>query len=120
MCSSSYRGLGRSQGGKPVLQEVTIKREGVGDREPLHHNKADGIGQGKALVVVLRQESSCRSLICSTGSHNGRVAPVDFHKHAQGNVVAQADKQESMGLGQDEVRGEEAIAMSNQELLKFA
>lgn len=75
---------------EPVLGEVVIESEGVGDVEALHDHKAQRVREGEGLVVVAHNQRSGAALIVRRDANNCRVAGIDALEHRQGSVVTEA------------------------------
>ena len=99
----------------PVLGEVPVEGYGLGDAEPLHHDEAHGVAQGVGLVGLLADERHGAGLVVGADALHAEGASLHGVDELESQLPAApcAIDQQRVGLGHDEVGGDEIPALGH-------
>lgn len=97
-----------------VAPEVLVKRQGIGEAEPLHGHKAEGVAKREALVPVLAQQVHGTSLIDRSHTLDSAQTVANIVQKSDGELatVTCADANEGIGLRYDCVRRDQRPGFS--------
>ena len=93
--------------GEPVLGEVTVEGEGVGNPQAVHHREAGGVGEREILVIILADDLAGSTFVPAADADEGCGAVVQLPQDPGSNGTSTAGEEERVGLGDDEIGSEE-------------